>query len=341
MPHYVIHIGAHKTGTTYLQLVFQALRPALRKAGILFPALWRESEEQPGNHQLYKHLAAGEVDSLRPAFAGFAESDVTQVLLSTENLTYLPEAGVRALRSLMGNEPAKIVYYCRRWSDVLPSVWQERIKHGFSETFPRFVAEALPRAESIYFIGFANVLDRFANVFGHESIQIGSYDGIGAAETDLAVHFFQTFFPGIPALADANHGLRGTRPNSSLSPVRIEIVRALNIVHHAQTGTRGPGVREWFLRDGLRYDLSPLISAIEAHLTTERISDSTDALQRLHERIWSRYGRSVVPPCPEGRFFAPAIRDATYADPRYLSSPANQQMILALYQAYRDAPKAR
>ena len=31
----IVHIGAHKTGTTYLQRVFYALRPVLRDAGVV------------------------------------------------------------------------------------------------------------------------------------------------------------------------------------------------------------------------------------------------------------------------------------------------------------------
>ncbi len=58
MPRFTLHIGAHKTGTTYLQRVFHALRPALETAGIVFPSFWSQSDDQPELERLHQQLWA-------------------------------------------------------------------------------------------------------------------------------------------------------------------------------------------------------------------------------------------------------------------------------------------
>ena len=45
-PTFILHIGPHKTGTTYLQLSFKAQRSGMEARGILYPAKW---DYAPGN----------------------------------------------------------------------------------------------------------------------------------------------------------------------------------------------------------------------------------------------------------------------------------------------------
>ena len=326
----IVHIGAHKTGTTYLQRVFYALRPVLRDAGVAFPSEWIQSEDQPSHRRLYAALTDDRADTLRAELLAQAAE---LLLISSEDLVYLQEPQIQALRGFLDDAAVTIVFHCRRWSEIMPSVWQERIKHGFSETFLQFVAAALADPNRLEFLQFGAVLDRYAAVFGKTALRIVCYNSV----SDLARHFLDTFLPAQAALLENAALLLEERPNRSLPPVQTEIVRVLNLIHRSQDGAQGSAVREWFLRDGQRYDLTRLSGTIQAHLTTLRLNDAEPALDAIHRRLWAEYGDCVVDPHPADRFFAPVSRDIPYAEPRYLADPAIRDQYDALYRAFRTS----
>ena len=328
--HAIVHIGAHKTGTTYLQRVFHALRPALRDAGVAFPSEWIQSEDQPSHQRLYAALTDNTADTLRTELLAQAAE---LLLISSEDLVYLQEPQIQSLRGFLDDAGVTIVFYCRRWSEIMPSVWQERIKHGFSETFPQFAAAALADPNRLEFLQFGSVLDRYAAVFGKTSLRIVCYNAV----SDLAGHFMETFLPEQAALLEKSSPVLEERPNRSLPPVQTEIVRVLNLIHRAHEGAQGSAVREWFLRDGQRYDLTRLSGTIQAHLTTLRLSDAEPALDTIHRRLWAEYKDCVVDPHPADGFFAPVVRDIPYAEPRYLADPVIRDQYDALYRAFRTS----
>ncbi|MEI7710123.1 MAG: hypothetical protein WCI94_01735 [Rhodospirillales bacterium] len=304
----ILHIGPHKTGTTYLQRVFRAMRPALEAVGVAFPTCWSLSDDQPGHQKLCDALIAESLDAIG---ADFSSIDTETVLISSEDLSYLAESHLLQLRTILGD--ATVVFYCRRWSEILPSVWQERIKHGFIETFPQFVAAVAKDPLSLDFVDFGRVLDRFAAVFGKDRIHIVSYSNLMDAGEDIAVHFLDTLLRQ-PTLCPPEN-IRSIQPNRSLHPAETEVVRTLNAMHAAAGGERGAAIRNWFLREGHAHGAANLLDAVARTCQTLRLSDSQPILEDLHERLWLSYGDRVVAPRYEGRFFAPRTHDILYAPP--------------------------
>lgn len=109
MPRYVIHVGPHKTGTTYLQHAFTKLRSRFAARGIEYPGEWGGIH---GHHQLANAL--GTDASLRTAFDRLNRSGAETILLSSESFAYSTDADVEALHDLLAGEPAIVVFYCRR-----------------------------------------------------------------------------------------------------------------------------------------------------------------------------------------------------------------------------------
>src|SRR6202043_3381656 len=70
----------------------------------------------------------------------------------------------------------KIIYYYRNYIDLLPSWWQEEVKHGSMISFYEFVLPHILRPFSSKIVNPAVVLDLYANVFGPDSITIVNYD---------------------------------------------------------------------------------------------------------------------------------------------------------------------
>jgi hypothetical protein len=151
-----VHIGAPKTGTTYLQAVCARNRDSLRAHGILYPdafgdahhkAVW-DLRETPDQREATQGIAgswARLVDIVNTA-----ECDV---LLSSEHFVFaLPRQIERALASLDGE--LHIVYTARDLVRQVPAVWQERIKNQKTVGYHEFVAAVMrgsgPGAKSFW-----------------------------------------------------------------------------------------------------------------------------------------------------------------------------------------------
>jgi hypothetical protein len=129
-----VHIGAPKTGTTYLQAVLHLNRPRLASGGILYP-------KDIGNAHFHAALDLRDV-----AFAGHRDPSVAgawdrvssqvrawagpTVVISHELLAAArPEQAKRVVESLA---PAQVhvVYTARDIGRQIPAMWQESLKNG-------------------------------------------------------------------------------------------------------------------------------------------------------------------------------------------------------------------
>jgi hypothetical protein len=138
VPSYVIHVGLHKTGSTYLQYRFREARAALAARGIVYPPQW-ENPRNFGHIVLANALACGNADSLIQDFAALNASDAGIVLISAEDLCNLDKAGLDTLKALTAGNRVDIVFVFRRWSALIPSIWQESIKQGNTATLTHFL----------------------------------------------------------------------------------------------------------------------------------------------------------------------------------------------------------
>jgi hypothetical protein len=122
-----------------------------------------------------------------------ASSGFDIILLSSETFAYWTDAEVRTLAALLRGAPASIVFYCRRWSGLLPAHWREGVKHGSAETMSDFVGRYLETPSASGIVDFAQVLARFAGVFGAESLRVASYNAVLEAGEDLLTNFCRSF----------------------------------------------------------------------------------------------------------------------------------------------------
>ena len=135
-----LHVGAPKTGTTYIQGVLWSNRSVLKSAGLHVIGASR-GDHYRGGHDL-RGVPYDPKDP-RPdwtgawdVLAGLAiESDALNVVISDEHLAALtPDQVERAITALRGRE-VHVVYATRNLARLLPSEWQEFVKHGSKLTF--------------------------------------------------------------------------------------------------------------------------------------------------------------------------------------------------------------
>jgi hypothetical protein len=144
-----IHIGAPKTGTTYLQEVLTANRKELRGQGVLYPrmhgiahhpALW--DLRQMWRNREFNQQIRGSWDR---AVEYVREWDGRAAVLSSELFVYAESDEVaKALSSFTGIE-VHIIYTARDLVRQVPAVWQERIRNHRTMPYNEFVSDVLTR----------------------------------------------------------------------------------------------------------------------------------------------------------------------------------------------------
>jgi hypothetical protein len=152
-----LHVGAPKTGTTYLQDRLFSNVASLKRHGVLVPtAPWWS-----GRAELHFRAALDLLDQDWGGPPGHAEGAWEQlvsqvqrhqgtVVVSHELLAPAPREVVdRVLREL-GPGEVHIVYTARDPARLLPSAWQEAVKQGRGMRFAKFLKRA--RAGKVWFM---------------------------------------------------------------------------------------------------------------------------------------------------------------------------------------------
>ena len=330
MPHYVIHIGPHKTGSTYLQVLFQRLSAQLCERGILYP-LDLVGEHAPGHSLLVERLRDAKDTGLARRFQEWNASSYSIILISSEDISKLPAGEIERLRSYLGGHRATIIFHCRRWLELLPSSWQEIVKHGQTTTFPEFMATNLMNPFASPIINYATLLDRFEPAFGIDNMVLVSYSNIVEQGGDLGEHFFRNFlgWPDAPLIP-------GLRPNPSLSISDIEVIRTLNAFAWKRSGCPTDRLRVRYLRAKPTLDLSVPFAAMDNHRGLLRLNENSRALHAVHEEIFAKYGRRLVAPRSARYFFVQRQGGIEYVKQDYLWADGVLGALNAIYDQIRD-----
>ncbi|ASR55051.1 hypothetical protein [Cellulomonas sp. PSBB021] len=220
----LVHIGAHKTGTSSVQGAFHDQRAELQAAGVQYPGTdvnhalafralfgWASVETQTaGQHRL---------GDLRAALAADTTS---RVLLSSEELTWSDLDEVRRVRELVGPR-SHVVLTLRDMGGFLPSMWQQAVRNGEPTPFDDWLAARLRRPERVRTFHRADdtwLTHRWARVFGAEHVTVVVLQR-SAPERLFSVFEQLLAIPaGTLAVSERNRGM--TLPES-------ELVRQLNV----------------------------------------------------------------------------------------------------------------
>ena len=308
MPHYLIHIGPHKTGTTYLQHSFTHLRRELAVRKICYPDRWGGPH---GHHRLAIDIQSGNTGATKLEFERLNRSDSKVILLSSETFSYFSDRDVRQLHTLLSGEKATVVFYCRRWSELIPSTWREMVKHGSRSTLPEVAFSCFRDPEKSDIVNFDLVLNRYASVFGIKNLRIGSYSAVLDDVEDLLVHFCRNFLDWEDP-PSTGFG----RVNVSLDLVDTEIIRALNALDWIRAGDDRKPLYHRFVAEKAKFPIAALIEqAMQYVVDTTLIDDAIFA--KLHARIARRYRQAMVPPYPVAGLFVPRVAKILYVRSDY------------------------
>jgi hypothetical protein len=235
----LLHVGPHKTGSSYLQACFSYHREALRERGIVLPAAWEHAPGNPSHTGLVTALLNNDLAGAKAVLEGaFAEGAET-LLVSAEDLSVLPVEALQRLRCMLGAADVLVVFYVRRWTDLLPSVWQELVKQGKSMSLPEYFSLQMRNPEASNEINFELKLANLIDAFGQDSIRLVCFSALEDAGSDIFSHFARHFLGWWQAEPPAG----APRYNASRGVKEIELLRQLNVIEFAATGRKTADVR--------------------------------------------------------------------------------------------------
>ncbi len=236
-----LHIGAPKTGTTYLQHVLFKNRETLADEGVLYPyssvdQSFRSAHDFCGTTWFGHHADRfrGEWDRV----AELARSwDGSTVIISSELLAAAAPDRIRSRLELLA--PAEddrtqlhVVFSARDLARQLVSDWQEQIKHRHTVTLERFVDDLVelglnaPEPFGRLFWGLHDagaVLAKWSQTVPPERIHVITVPPPGGDSKAL-----WTRFCAVTGLDPAGYDTTAKRSNPSMGVEETELVRRMN-----------------------------------------------------------------------------------------------------------------
>jgi len=315
-----------KTGSTHLQVSLRDMAPDLLARGIRYPDNWWINPKDFHHGAFHRALFKPLTDDTRAIFAGFNSSDDRMIVLSCEGFFGLRRSQLNTLRGLIGDNPTEIVIYLRRWSDWIPSHWQQVVKAGGTETFPEAFVRMF-RDPRVRPIGYLAILDNLAAVFGADALRIVSYSNLMDAKEDMVRQFCDLIL-GVRDLSGADEGKTA---NSSTGLHTTEMARWLNAWNVAR-GRLGDVKNAQIILSAwddpaLKADIDAVTQAMDANLATIRLDDEAAVLRAQYDRLMRKYGQRIINPRPDGALFERRSRDVSYIRADYMLHPGMMERI--------------
>jgi hypothetical protein len=155
MTEIALHLGAHKTATTWLQSRLEAGLPALRAIGVDYEPLdpFRRAFADRLDEAIHQGATPERVAALRGTMEGYLSRGAARFIASDENiigqcnpivnsgrLYGMSKARLGQLAALLPAPPAMTLFAVRSYAPFFASVYCESLWHGVFNTFDEFRA---------------------------------------------------------------------------------------------------------------------------------------------------------------------------------------------------------
>ena len=225
----ILHVGNHKTGTTFLQTLMWNNRAALRRQGVLYPGEQRADHVHASlkirnapNLHLRGRAAPSAWDRI---LAEIRDFDGTALISHEDFGPATPEQAQAVLQAL---EPAEthVVVTARSVVWTFPGLWQEHVK--FHSTAPLTDFASTFSDNPLDHWGWrgldtAQTLARWGSTLPPERVHVVTAPGKGAPRGQLWERF-----AGLLGVDPASCDATAATSNDSLGVVEVELLRKVN-----------------------------------------------------------------------------------------------------------------
>ena len=336
-----LHIGAPKTGTTYIQDTLWAHRDVLRAAGVLVPGGRRfaafHAAQAIREVPWLKDMPPGRRDVWLDMQQRIGDWPGTAVLSHEFLGGATAEQAARAVRALAPAD-VHVVFTARDYVALFPALWQEAVKMGTQMPLKRYTAKVLRGDRkgpwSLQTIDAVAILDRWGSAVGPGKVHVVTVPGPGSEPGLLWRRF-----AGVCGIDPDRFPPPAQPSNTSLGVAETELVR--RVAGRLPEGlapkrVRHKWVRDYFAQDvlagrpGPRPTLDPVSAARVRELGEQAVSD----LARRGYHVVGDLDELVATPIPTSASPAPTDADLLDVAVAAIGELIDRQRVL---RADRDA----
>lgn len=234
----VVHVGPHKTGTTYIQSLLHENRKKLLSNNIIYPDVYFL---YLGHHYLLNELNGNADENIIRSIVYDVVGGVETCIISSENFINLTKKGLQKLKSIFSGVEITFVVYSRCPSIRLVSRWHELVKQGSYQSMESYFTQLLFKPMQSREINLAHYLNDLVNIFGKESIKLVDYES--ANKSQNMIGSFLASFKQEGLIEDTNAVV-----NKMVSLEEVEIIRVLNFIASKKNQLYGSNMRESYYR---------------------------------------------------------------------------------------------
>lgn len=314
----VLHVGPHKTATTYIQNNLAEYRKEFSNAGWLYPANVGISEGIPEAHHDLSYRAETyfwrdrENHHQLTDLASVLRQSGKNLLLSAEGFSMWSLSQYHRLADILGFREIEVVYALRDPVALIHSYWAEEVKQGMTASFPdRIAGVTLDPMRS----RLLNPLMDLNPLISSDRIKLRiiPFEVLKASETDIFSHICSEVL-GLGPLPPRVTGL----VNAGFPIEQTEFLRLMTLLQYQGRTKVGHGLRMAFIqkttpkeKDKWNELIRQCARDAERHLILP-----ADALFRLviEQRVVARTRSFFTTPVEEDTLFNRQEKTITYYD---------------------------
>ena len=323
----VLHVGPHKTATTWLQRNFHHNAAALEKAGWLYPQTGERvaiaHHDLSDNAKSIQDDGSRKVAQIRKILARAEEKNLN-ILLSSEGFDKWRPNTLARLRKLVAPHELTIVYTLRDPISLVYSIWLQKVKTGGPKTFPEHYAEQVRKADKSRALDPLSDIEKFAAI-ENSRLTVLLYDEIARQKRDI----FDVFCEDILKVGRLPHDDAGTA--NDREPLEMtEFMRAMVLRMGRWRGDDRVNVGRVFkhmLLDATRKEIVAAVAAVPQARRTMVVPRDDDALVKMERRLLKRHS-AVMVPAPADKLFLEGPAKCDYYDETVLEADPKVKALL-------------
>lgn len=273
-----IHIGPHKTGTTYIQHTLSENRNLLKSKGLNYPTISNiNNHYELAHHTLFSWIKERKSSEINSFVAHLRNNS----LLSSEEFSHLNRKDLEYFLDHIPHTEIVILFFKRQFGPLLVSRWQEYVKHGGTYSWSIFFLSHLLDKTQRKTLNGVQVLTDWSKMVGKPNIRIHDYEQCITEGLDIADELLKSVMgPDAPTIGT------GKSINTSLDSAHVELLRWVNLHFQAKGIRPGPTHRQAFMNLFKKYkpEMEQALKIIRSDMVTITLSGS-DPINALEEEF--------------------------------------------------------
>lgn len=291
-PDVCLHIGAMKTGTTYVQRMLGGNHELLEREGIGYPMPW--SDQVEAVRDVLKMVGGSHLGSIDGHWKVMVDRlhqwSGPRVIMSMEFLSFADDGQIRTIVGDFAPSNVSVVIGARDLARVLPAQWQTAVRNGKRQTYRSFLKGVTAKRPSRTKLHFWKRQDvgrmaaSWASVVGRENVTVVTVPPRGSDPGELWRRMAVAMGLDTLTLEDR------TASNESLGPTGTELLRRINEQANATD------MSTWTYQHGINRALSHRVlpDLPESHPSVRVPDDYHDWVRGESDRVIAELGASGV-----------------------------------------------